>query len=95
MAVEDAALLAAILSDILCKEDVPKTLRAFEESRMRRKIRVQELSLHNLRLYHLEDGEEQQIRDCSGSENKELSPIWRNEKEQSWLYGYDIDSEDT
>lgn len=88
MAIEDAASLAHFLSDISCEEEVFKAIRAFEDTRMRRKIKVQELSLHNLRLYHLEDGEGQRKRD--GLQGEELSPIWKNVEEQSWLYGHDI-----
>ena len=58
MAIEDAALLAKYLSAISCKEEVPQATRAFEDTRMCRKIKVQEFSLHNLRLYHLGDSEE-------------------------------------
>ena len=51
MAIEDAAALEHLLS----KMDFPRALSIFEESRLRRKIKVQQLSLHNLHLYHLED----------------------------------------
>ncbi|MCJ1386032.1 hypothetical protein MMC17_009157 [Xylographa soralifera] len=91
MAIEDAATLARILSGVASKEKVPQALRVFEETRMRRKNMVKDLSLHNLRLYHLEDGEEQQKRDDISSRREELCPIWRDVKQQSWLYGDDID----
>lgn len=90
MAIEDAASLANLLSGISCKEEVPNAIRAFENTRIRRKIKVQELSLHNLHLYHLEDGEEQRMRDGLQSGNEELAPIWNNVEMQCWLYGHDI-----
>lgn len=90
MATEDAASLAKYLSGIPCKEVFPNLIRAFEDTRMRRKIKVQELSLHHLRLYHLEDGEEQRRRDGLQRGNEEMFPIWRDVEEQSWLYGHDI-----
>lgn len=90
MAIEDAALLENLLSGTSSKEEISKSIRVFEDTRMRRKIKVQELSLHNLHLYHLEDGEEQRNRDSLQSGDKELYPIWSNVEEQSWLYGYDI-----
>ena len=90
MAIEDAASLASCLSVISSKEEIPKAIRAFEDTRMRRKIKVQEMSLHNLHLYHLADGEEQRKRDGPQSGNEELSPIWSNVEDQSWLYGHDI-----
>ncbi|KAM0796600.1 hypothetical protein BDR22DRAFT_893108 [Usnea florida] len=34
MAIEDAASLAKLLSAISCKEDVPKAIRAFEDTRV-------------------------------------------------------------
>ena len=90
MAIEDAASLASCFSVILCKEEIHKAVRAFEDTRMRRKIKVQEMSLRNLRLYHLENGEEQRKRDGLQGGSEELSPIWSNVEDQSWLYGHDI-----
>ena len=90
MAIEDAASLAKIFSGISSVGEIPKATRAFEDSRIRRKIKVQELSLHNVRLYHLKDGEEQRKRDGLHTGNEENSPIWSNVKDQSWLYGHDI-----
>ena len=90
MAIEDAALLEDLFAGTSCKEEISRSIRTFEDTRMRRKIKVQELSLHNLSLYHLEDGEEQRNRDSLQSGDKELYPIWRNVEEQSWLYGYDV-----
>jgi hypothetical protein len=92
MAIEDAALLSSILSKASSAIELPASLQDFERQRMERKNKVQELSLQNLKLYHFEDGELQMKRDsidCSGDENH-LCPIWRNAKDQSWLYGYDI-----
>ena len=90
MAIEDAASLASYFSVISSKEEIPKAVRAFEDTRMRRKIKVQEMSLHNLRLYHLENGEEQRKRDGLQSGIEEMTPIWSNIVDQSWLYGHDI-----
>ena len=90
MAIEDAASLEDLLACISSKEEISKALQAFERTRMRRKAKVQDLSLHNLRLYHLEDGEEQRKRDSLQCEDNSLSPIWNNSKDQSWLYGHTI-----
>ena len=92
MAIEDAALLSSILTQQCSSKDLQNCLHNFELQRMERKRRVQELSFHNLELYHLSDGELQRKRDrprhCEGA--KDLRPIWRNEEDQAWLYGYDI-----
>lgn len=93
MAIEDAVALANILSKASSIADLPASLHAFESQRMERKEKVQDLSLRNLKLYHLDDGEAQRKRDGldefgNEDEHSQLCPIWRNDKDQQWLYGY-------
>lgn len=89
MAIEDATLLSSMLSQS-SHEDLAKSLQVFERERLDRKIKVQELSLRNLQVYHLEDGDEQMRRDGKGTEDgvDEVLPIWKSESDQAWLYGH-------
>lgn len=89
MAIEDAALLAHLFSGASTAADLPNVGLRFQEVRLSRKLKVQEISLHNLHLYHLQDGDEQAKRDDPQSAHTGSSPIWNNTEDQAWLYGYD------
>jgi salicylate hydroxylase len=94
MAIEDSAVLSRILSNASSLADLPTSLQDFEKQRMDRKAKVQSLSLRNLQLYHLEDGQDQRKRDGvdefdNEEDRHQLSPIWRSVQDQHWLYGYD------
>ena len=89
MAIEDAAVLAKLMADVSSTEELPLILQTFQKMRMPRKLKVQNLSMHNLYLYHLEDGEEQIERDSSRPSRPEEAPIWSNQGAQVWLYGFE------
>jgi salicylate hydroxylase len=79
-AIEDAAALAACLSDADGR-DVPAALIRYETIRRGRAARVQEMSRANGRRFHLPDGPDQQARDAAMASSFGLSP------EIDWLYG--------
>jgi len=86
-AIEDAAVLAKCLerSD---RRDLAPALRHYEETRKPRATRCQEGSRRNGTMYHLADGEHQQLRDVSlGSAT--TAPLPQN----VWLYGHDVEAE--
>ena len=78
-AIEDAAALAATLDD-----DVPSTLRAYEERRLPHTARIQRMSWDNNVHYHLDDGEQQQHRDAEIAAGRAFH-LYR----LTWLYGND------
>ncbi|MEV4538540.1 FAD-dependent monooxygenase [Asanoa sp. NPDC049518] len=80
-AIEDAAVLAACLSE--AATDVPAALARYELLRHDRTARVQELSRGNATRFHLPDGPEQQARDAAIASTYGLSP------DIDWLYGFD------
>jgi salicylate hydroxylase len=77
-AIEDAAVLAAVLSD---GHDIPAALDRYETVRRQRAARVQAISRGNGVRFHLPDGPEQQARDTAMASSFGLSP------EIDWLYG--------
>jgi salicylate hydroxylase len=86
-AIEDAAVLAKCLARV-ARHDLVPALRRYEETRKPRAMRCQEGSRRNGDMYHLADGEQQQLRDRSlGSVT--TVPLPQN----AWLYGHDVESE--
>jgi salicylate hydroxylase len=85
-AIEDAAVLARCLETGACQ--LPPALRRYEETRKPRATQCQEGSRRNGEMYHLMDGEEQQLRDMNvGSAT--TAPLPQN----VWLYGHDVEAE--
>ena len=80
-AIEDAAVLAACLTDD--RYDVPAALARYESLRRGRTARVQAISRANGRRFHLPDGPDQRQRDAAMASSFGLSP------DIDWLYGHD------
>jgi salicylate hydroxylase len=80
-AIEDAAVLAACLTDD--RYDVPAALTRYESLRRGRTARVQAISRANGRRFHLPDGPDQRQRDAAMASSFGLSP------DIDWLYGHD------
>lgn len=95
IAVEDAAALAAALSLVEAREDVPKALRVLEEVRKVRAEGMQQAGWLNGEIWHLHDGPLQQARDEGMGEEREAekrgwcSNQWSDPTCQAWTYGYD------
>lgn len=83
-AIEDAAVLARCLAQGI--EDPPAALRRYEEIRIARTTRLQEISHGRAHINHLPDGPEQRARDAGYAEQ---DPLVAN----GWIYGYDPDEE--
>ena len=91
MAIEDAATLTTLLKDNQTVADIRTATRNFEEVRLARKLEIQNLSLHNLHLYHLKDGKEQQKRDSLAAQSEELHPFRGNPETQTRVYDFAIE----
>ncbi|KAE9403378.1 FAD/NAD-binding domain-containing protein [Gymnopus androsaceus JB14] len=65
MAVEDAATLGALFSDLKCISEIPHLFKAFQDIRFGRITETQRASWFNRHIFHLQDGEEQRVRDTS------------------------------
>ena len=86
-AIEDAAVLAKCL-ERADRHALAPALRRYEDTRKPRATRCQEGSRRNGEMYHLADGEQQQLRDMSlGSAT--TAPLPQN----VWLYGHDVEAE--
>jgi 2-polyprenyl-6-methoxyphenol hydroxylase-like FAD-dependent oxidoreductase len=82
-AIEDGACLAACLA-AAGDTDPAETLRRYEQVRLPRVTRLQQMSRGNKTRYHLADGPEQQARDSAMSATRERAP-----ETMRWLFGYD------
>jgi salicylate hydroxylase len=80
-AIEDGAALTALLAR---GGDPVATLRRYEELRLPRVTRLQEMSRANKRRYHMPDGPEQEARDAAMVANRERAP-----ETMRWLFGFD------
>jgi 2-polyprenyl-6-methoxyphenol hydroxylase-like FAD-dependent oxidoreductase len=80
-AIEDGATLAALLA---AGGDPAETLRRYEQLRLPRVTRLQEMSRANKRRYHMQDGPEQRARDAAMIANRERAP-----ETMRWLFGFD------
>lgn len=80
-AVEDGACLAALLSQ---GGDPVDTLHRYEQTRLPRVTRLQQMSRTNKYRYHMPDGPEQIERDAAMVANRERSP-----ETMQWLFGFD------
>jgi salicylate hydroxylase len=85
-AIEDGATLAALLAR---GGDPVESLRRYEDIRLPRVTRLQEMSRANKQRYHLPDGPEQQARDAAMVANRERAP-----ETMRWLFGFDAASVD-
>jgi len=83
-AMEDGATLAAYLRRARPAE-VPDALRRYQETRLPRTSRLQEMSAGNKTRFHLPDGPAQRERDAqiaAGSQSWSLNAL-------AWLYDHD------
>jgi salicylate hydroxylase len=80
-AIEDGACLAALLAS---GGNPVATLRRYEELRLPRVTRLQEMSRANKHRYHMPDGPEQQGRDAAMVAARERAP-----ETMQWLFGFD------
>jgi salicylate hydroxylase len=80
-AIEDGACLAALLAK---GGDPVETLRRYEQTRLPRVTRLQQMSRANKHRYHMQDGPEQIERDAAMVANRERSP-----ETMQWLFGFD------
>jgi salicylate hydroxylase len=99
MAVEDGAALATSLSHVTDFTELPKALSIFEAERMKRSGQMQEASLINGKIWHFEDGPEQEARDeamrpeVEGRHFMQSPNQWSDPVTQAWAYGYDAEEE--
>ncbi|KAI0067398.1 FAD/NAD-P-binding domain-containing protein [Artomyces pyxidatus] len=63
MAIEDAAVLGALLSRLSCLDQLPILLKAYQDLRYERTSDTQRSSRLNQHIFHLPDGPEQRARD--------------------------------
>ncbi|MGH7094971.1 MAG: FAD-dependent monooxygenase [Stellaceae bacterium] len=82
-AIEDGAALAACLA-AAGESDPAETLRRYEQLRLPRVTRLQQMSRANKTRYHLPDGPEQQARDAALVATRERAP-----EAMQWLFGHD------
>jgi salicylate hydroxylase len=80
-AIEDGATLVAVLAS---DGDPAETLRRYEQLRLPRVTRLQEMSRANKHRYHMPDGPEQQTRDAAMAAARERAP-----ETMQWLFGFD------
>ncbi|KAL3479960.1 hypothetical protein BJX99DRAFT_244625 [Aspergillus californicus] len=93
-AVEDAAALGVLLSEITSKQEIPLVLQAYEKSRKERAETVQQSGTMNRITLHLPDGPEQLARDeqfrasLNGGSNPDK---WSDRQTQEFLWGWDAE----
>lgn len=95
-ALEDAAALGAILSQVTNREQIPEAIRVFHQVREPRCRTLKEVSLGMRDVYCLHDGPLQQERD---HQLLNVDPVpgfiipWLDPSFQGWVYGYDAAKE--
>jgi salicylate hydroxylase len=80
-AIEDGAALTALLS---AGGDPIELLHRYEQIRLPRVSRLQQMSRANKHRYHMPDGPERVERDATMAANRERSP-----ETMRWLFGFD------
>ncbi|KAH9203818.1 hypothetical protein DL95DRAFT_500329 [Leptodontidium sp. 2 PMI_412] len=94
-ALEDGAALGILLSRATSLQDLPKTLKAYQDMRKPRSLALQQGSMKQRYNNHLPDGAEQITRDqlCK-QQFEEPQPgypfYWIDPAMQSYVYGYDL-----
>ncbi|KAJ6095659.1 Monooxygenase FAD-binding [Penicillium sp. IBT 16267x] len=92
-AVEDAAALGILLSNITARHEIPRALQVYEMSRKQRAETVQQSGSENRITLHFPDGPEQIARDqqfqaaASGSNPDK----WSDRETQKFLWGWDAE----
>ncbi|KAJ5093491.1 Monooxygenase FAD-binding [Penicillium angulare] len=93
-AVEDAAALGVLLSNISSRREIPTALQVYERSRKERAETVQQSGSENRVTLHFPDGPEQIARDkqfraaASGSNPDK----WTDRETQKFLWGWDAEA---
>jgi salicylate hydroxylase len=82
-AIEDGATLTALLA-VAGGQEPAETLRRYEQIRLPRVTRLQQMSRANKHRYHMSDGPEQEARDAAMSATRERAP-----ETMQWLFGFD------
>ncbi|KAJ5550541.1 Monooxygenase FAD-binding [Penicillium sp. DV-2018c] len=92
-AVEDAAAIGVVLSNVSCKEEIPHALAVYERSRKQRAETVQQSGSENRVTLHLPDGPEQVARDAmfKAAANGENPDKWSDRRTQEFLWGWDAE----
>ena len=86
MALEDVAVLVQALA---ARDDVPAALRAYEEARWSRVVKVQERSAENGRLFHMDTAFVRWFAWTPLSLASRFAP-WLATMQLDWLYGRDV-----
>ncbi|KAJ5991331.1 hypothetical protein N7522_011538 [Penicillium canescens] len=92
-AVEDAAALGVLLSNITSRAEIPLALSAYERSRKQRAETVQQSGSENRITLHLPDGPEQVARDAQflASASGENPDKWSDRRTQEFLWAWDAE----
>lgn len=90
-AVEDAAALGIILSNVASRHDIPRALQVYEKSRKQRAETIQQSGSENRLTLHLPDGPEQiardnQFRAAATGANPDK---WADRETQKFMWGWD------
>ncbi|KAF2085874.1 FAD/NAD(P)-binding domain-containing protein [Saccharata proteae CBS 121410] len=96
MAVEDGAVLGALMEKIEDKAQLKDVLVIYERLRKARTTRVVKGSTALREIFHLEDGERQQERDRQLLHEEPFEDYpnrWADPVFQPWLFGYDAHAE--
>lgn len=91
-AVEDGATLGVLLTGIESKNEVPALMTVYEKLRRPRAERIQKGAYENGDIWHMPDGDEQELRDLgmsgrlpAGARNPNQ---WADGDFQPWLFGH-------
>lgn len=93
MAVEDGAMLGALLENIKTKAQLGDLLDLYESLRKPRTERIVLASSHQRYLNHMLDGKEQQERDRLLLEDKPKPGFpnkWKDAEFRDWMFGYNV-----
>ena len=70
-----------------------KALERFEEIRKPRATLIQSKTREHQYILHIDDGEEQELRDRKLKIDNEENPIfWGHSERRKWLFGHDADA---
>ncbi|KAH3671487.1 hypothetical protein OGAPHI_000189 [Ogataea philodendri] len=92
-AIEDAAALSYLFGKLDHKSDIHSLLQTYEDVRKPRATRIVESSAQCQNIYHLPDGQEQEVRDllCAMDPPEEGCPArWADPVFQEYLFGYNV-----
>jgi len=88
-AVEDAATLRQCLA---AEPDLTTALKKYEKIRLPRSSTVQAKTREHQYILHVDDGEEQKVRDTKMALNADENPIfWGHEERRKWLFSHDAE----